>query len=189
MISLKELRRFLDRSHKRMRPLKKSPMRFRFGDSECESLGQVRLPLATPSGLPNIYVTLDVIAIDIPALLGLDVMDELSLTPDTVTNRLVKRIIVGDDEQGDPCAIDEWSVPLIRTHGHIYALMGFPQLTFFSDSQLEKMHRQFRHASPDKLYKLLKRARPEEVSSETLQTLGDLTKRCDPCQSIAKGPT
>ena len=40
-----------------------------------------------------------------------------------------------------------------------------------------------------KLFNLLKRARPDEVTAETLRTLEDLSQRCGPCQRIKPAPT
>ncbi len=45
------------------------------------------------------------------------------------------------------------------------------------------------HVYATRLYTLLRRARPEETSAENLGLLEDLTKRCDPCQRIQRGPT
>jgi len=101
---------------------------------------------------------------------------------------LVKRIIVGWDDMGEPCAHDEWKVPLTRYGVHVYASMDIPTFSFFSRAELQKVHRQFRHASADKLYKLLKLARPDEISHATLTTLEDLIKKCGPCQRISRAP-
>ena len=113
--------------------------------------------------MPTILVTLDVVPPDIPALLGLDLLDLHRLTPDTVLNRLVKRIIA-TMEDGKDYAIDDWNVPLLRSDGHIYASICFPIDTFFSKPPLKKIHPNFWHPSADKLFKLLKRARPDETT-------------------------
>ena len=79
-------------------------------------------------------------------------------------------------------------VSLSRREGHIYEAMNLATTTFFARSQLYKIHRQFSHVSPEKLYTLLKRARPGDTTPETLRTLEELSKRCDPCQRIQNAP-
>ena len=154
----------------------------------------MEIPLATPTGIPPIWVSLDVVAADVPALLGLDVLYTHALLLDTFSNCLRKRIVLdkhgeNDGKNEDVSIIDEWIVPLERYHGHIYAPFGFSTRTFFTRPELVKLHRQFAHPSTHKLYNLLKRARPEEATPETFRILEDLAKRCDPCQRIQNAPT
>ncbi len=90
--------------------MSKSKRRYRFADAVYSSLGTVELPLATPNGLPLIYVSLDIVCANVPALLGLDILDSESLFADTVTNRLVKRVVTSDPDE--PLRyVDEWSAP------------------------------------------------------------------------------
>jgi Reverse transcriptase (RNA-dependent DNA polymerase) len=58
----------------------------------------------------------------------------------------------------------------------------------FNGSQLEKLHRQFYHPSADKLYNLIKRARPDQVNDETRNILQEVTSTCHPCQMMARKP-
>ena len=66
--------------------------------------------------------------------------------------------------------------------------MQFPVRAYFTRTQLNYLHKQFFHPSATKLYNLLKKARPEEVTPETLSILEDISKRCDPCQRITNAP-
>ena len=50
--------------------------------------------IKTPDHVPRINVMLDVVDVDIPALLGLDVLDGNSLIVENVTNRLWERTVV-----------------------------------------------------------------------------------------------
>jgi len=80
-------------------------------------------------------------------------------------------------------------VPLVRSSsGHVYVSMDIGQHTFFSVAQVQRLHRQFYHPSAEKLFQLLRKARPEDVTPETLKVLEDLGKRCDPCQRIQTAP-
>lgn len=166
-----------------------SSNRFRSADKTFESMGQVKLPLATPYGKVTIPVTLDVVPADIPALLDMDVLDGEFLIADIVANRLTKRVKYRD-KTGSLAYYDEWQVPLFRSKGnHVYAETYCPTNVLFTRSQLHKLQRQFFHPYREKLFNLLRRSKPEETSPETLTVLQDLTKRCDPCQRIQSAPT
>ena len=136
-----------------------------------------------PYHAPPILVEVDVVATDVQALLGLDVLDNESLVVDSVTNRLIKRVSFTRDD-GSTGVHDEWSIPVRRHKGHIYAAIDCPHELFFTKAHLLKMHRSFLHPSAQKLYNLLKRARPENATPETLESLKELTRRCVPCQKI-----
>ena len=186
VVGLQELRCIFRRAGAKPKPLRKSFKRFRFADSTFQSLGLIDLPLATPNGIPPIYITMDVVAANVPALLGLDVLDEHSLTPNTVSNELVKCSAIPSDT--GVTVHYWWNVPMTRFHGHVYVAMSIATPLFYSTEQLRKLHRQFAHPSTDKLYKLLRRARPEDTSPETFATLQELARRCDTCQRIQSGP-
>ena len=94
VISRKELSRILRAHAFRFPKLRSSNRRFRFADETFRSLGQTAIPLATPPGMAPLPAMIDVVDADIPALLGLDILDKESLTADTVTNRLTKRTLV-----------------------------------------------------------------------------------------------
>ena len=141
-----------------------------------------------------IYISLDVVSADVPALLGMDVLDAESLVAETCSNQLKKRIVLQniegtDGTKLDNVAVDEWSIALTRYLGHIYAPYGPSTATYFTRTQLIKIYRQLAHPSAQKLHNLLKRAHPEKATPETLRILQDLCRRCDPCQRIQNAPT
>ena len=70
-----------------MRP---SRNRFSFGDNVFKSLGEVKLNLATPPNAAQFYVYADVVALDAPALIELEVLDRENLTAESVRKKLVK---------------------------------------------------------------------------------------------------
>ena len=51
-------------------------------------------------------------------------------------------------------------------------------------AQLYNLYRQFHHPSADKLFNILLNARPEQVKTETLEILKDISRRCNPCQRM-----
>lgn len=56
-------------------------------------LGVGDLYLDTRADIPPIPVMLDVVNVDVPTLLGLDVIDAIDLYADTITNRVVNRVV------------------------------------------------------------------------------------------------
>lgn len=163
-----------------MKKLGKYSRRFGFGDLVFQSLGRISLPLMTPSGIPDKYVQMDVFSADVPALVGLDFLDNHFLMVDTVTNRLTKRVIVKGND-GTHYVMDEWYVPLTRRHHHVYSQMsGLAPRIMYSIHELRKMHRQFGHASPESLVKLLRTASREKLTPEIYQNLQEISRRCYP---------
>ena len=65
--------------------------RFSFADHSYPSLGKVKIVLKTPTGAPAIPVTLDMVGADIPALLGMDLLEREQLCADTTVNHLARR--------------------------------------------------------------------------------------------------
>lgn len=77
---------------------------------------------------------------------------------------------------------------MARADGHVSVDIARPDSIFFATAQLEKLHRQFIYPSANKLYELLKKARPEETSQDALETMEDLTRHCDACHRIQTAP-
>ncbi len=89
-IGKEQLNRVLAASVEHSRTITQSHRRFRFADTTLESLGRVKIPLWTLPGAPTIVIDSYIVAADVPALLGMDVLDRALLVPDTVMNRLEK---------------------------------------------------------------------------------------------------
>lgn len=58
-----------------------------------------------------------------------------------------------------------------------------------SKNQLSRMHPRFFHAGASTFFNLIKRPRPEEVTSKTLTTSKDISKRCNLCHGILLAPS
>lgn len=81
----------LDRQGKKLKPSLNS---FRFADTVFESLGTTVLPIRTSFHVDAMIVEMDVVKEkNIPAILGLDAMDEQSLTLCIMTKTLVKLVV------------------------------------------------------------------------------------------------
>lgn len=163
---------------------------FKFANAKYSSPGSVQLPLHTPPGVRTIIVHSEIVCADVPALLGLYVLDSNHLSSDTTFNLLAKRTrLINDD--GTVVYIDKWSVPLFRgSRKHVYACIGNKTAVdiLFTRSKLVRLHLHFFHPSAEKLFNILRRARPDEATPQTKAILQDITKRCNPCQRIQNAP-
>lgn len=89
IIGLRQLDLVLNHLRKPDIPFIKSHYSFRFGDVTVQSLGTIEIALENPSPWRPITAIMDVVPVDVPAFLGLDVLDAEQLHADNVTNRLV----------------------------------------------------------------------------------------------------
>ena len=132
-------------------------------------------------------VLTEIVPVNVPELLGLDVMDSEGLYADNVTDRLVHRRVYNRSSEFLEYD-DVWSVPIIRHDIHLNPHICFPPSTFCTSAQLLKLHRNFAHPSAEKLCNLLQKAGIDAVTSETLERLQEIIRRCEPCQRIRNGP-
>ena len=139
------------------------------------SLGTIQASLPLDEEAESFEV--DVIAIDIPFLFGLDLMERLKASPNVSTLQLEVR-------KGSSGKIK--SHPLTRKFGHLYLETNNALVseTLFTDMELKKMHLHFYHPSTEKLYNVLKRAKPEDVTPETYEIIKRIEKGCHICQSL-----
>ena len=144
-----------------------SRTRFRFGKGRSTSLGRIPFIISTPQSMLTIWV--DVVRQDIPMLIGLDVLEKYSLQVLSVLNEL-------------DCFQENWRALVHRKHRLIYCEWSDNMKTLFSRPQLTQLHRHLLHPSTRKLYNILKRAKPENLSSDTMSTLKDIQKTCETCQ-------
>ena len=111
--------------------------------------------LETPEHILDISVLMDVVPVNVPALLGLYVLDSRSFLPDTVTNRIWNRIIIS---QNPHQFIDEWSVQMIHAGEHLYVPLKAPLQSFYAVAQPNKIHKQLSRPAAARIYELLKTA-------------------------------
>ena len=88
VIGTKTLNKILNKLSHRSMPKIPSGNSFRFGDMTVPSMGILELWLKVPSPRRPIPVLVDIVAVNVPALLGLDVLDSEQLYACNVTNQL-----------------------------------------------------------------------------------------------------
>ena len=154
-IGKQALKRIVHHAGRNSIPMIESDRDFQFGDTMIRSKGMVELILPTPGSVRDVPILMDVVDIDIPALLGLDVLDGNNLFVDNVTGHLWNRIVTCNE----PLRFkDRWKIKLIRKGEHLYVPLKAPIQSFYTMAQLRKLHKQFAHPSAVKLYDLLKAA-------------------------------
>lgn len=158
--------------YKRMK-LIPSRAKFRFGTDRQQSLGKIPIRVPADDG-SMMMIMAEVVPIDVPFLLGLDVLDKFKLVVDNVNMVL-------------DCRVNNQRLPIVRKLGHLYLEWSTEDKTFFNKEELKKLHHGFHHPSAKKLYELLKRSKVEGLKPDTLDVLKEIVKKCDPCQRI--GPT
>ena len=148
----------------------RSETRFRFGVGRSKSIGKIPIIVPTPETFFTVWV--DVIPEDIPFLIGLDILDKYSLQLLSVHNEL-------------ECVREGWRTPVTRKFGLIYWEWSNEIGIHFTTPQLERLHRHLLHPSTRKLYNLLRRAKPEDLTAQTMDTLKEIQKTCETCQMYA----
>ena len=150
-----------------------------------KSLSVTELKLETSEYILDIPVLVDIVPVNVPANLGLDVLDSLSLLPDTVTNRLWNCIIISLNPLH---FIDEWSVQMIRASDHLDVPLKTPLQSFYTVTQLRKIHKQSAHLASARLHELLKTVGIGAVTPKTFDKLEYMEKTCDLFLRIHNAP-
>eukprot|EP00171_Calliarthron_tuberculosum_P000524 IDg524t1 len=152
--------------------MKSTNMVYKFGTYREPSIGtaKFKIPYADDR---EIVVELDVVNLNVPLLIGLDVLDKYKLFVDTVENKIV-------------CKNPKWEAPLKRARGHVYYTWNIDIM--YTEYQLRRIHRHFYHPQPERIFNIMKRADGSRATLETLSTLKKITRECDICQRVADQP-
>lgn len=145
---------------------------FRFGVHRHRSLGsvEIRIPIF---GAHFIQLRVDVVNINIPFLLGLDIMTRYGMILDA------EHLTLSSGPDG-------WTLPLRRKHGHLY--LEWEARILFTESELRRVHRHFYHPKPERLYAVIKRSDPSKASASLMEDLKKIESTCDTCQRESAPP-
>lgn len=83
VVGFQELDRIKNKWGLRNLKIKMSQNGFKFANKTYSSLGIVQILSYTPPGVPTIMVPLQIVQVDLPALIGLDIFDLHQLAVDT----------------------------------------------------------------------------------------------------------
>lgn len=146
---------------------------FRFGnrDHKCIGMLNIRMPVGE-----DIVVTFQshVVSIDVPLLLGLDVLQKLKL-------------LINFEDGTLHSPRDHWRVQLVQKFGHLY--VEWPMEIYYTEQELRRIHRHFYHPSTSKLQALIQKGAPKHNLPDLAKTLDHVRDTCDTCQRLAKEPS
>jgi Reverse transcriptase (RNA-dependent DNA polymerase) len=146
---------------------------FRFGNSTSPSLGLMRIAIPAPHG--PLMVDVHIVALDIPFLIGLDILSEQGIDVSASRRALVWH------RTGD-------ILPL-HHDGHLVLKWEPTTLScFYSASQIRRLHQHFLHPSATRLHSLLRRARPDEMNPMSMELIESITKSCSTCAEFKAKP-
>jgi hypothetical protein len=128
--------------------------------------------IPTP-GTP-LQLRVDVVVPGVPLLIGLDILSRHGLN-----------VLIATDEITS--ATEGWSLPLNRQHGHLALRWQLPSRTWYTRSQLLRLHKHLAHPSPNKLLNLLSKStsNTEGPPPGTTVLLNDIARSCHACQVYA----
>jgi len=147
---------------------------YQFGGGKNDRVGclAIRVPITAEL---IIIMAVDVIMLNVPFLLGLDTIDRYKMYVKKVTDELVR--------------VNEGiRLPTIRSDGHVYYRWEWSPDILYTFPELVRIHRHLFHASPERLYAVMRRTKNEDAVPETLQRLQHVAAVCDVCQRLAKEP-
>ena len=110
-------------------------MNFKFGNTVTPSLGVMKFRFPCPNG-GSLDIDMDIIDLDVPLLLGLRELREHRLLVDYLSNALESKRL-------------GWTAKLVDKHGHLYWDLLVSE-SFYSRSEIERLHRHFFHPSARK---------------------------------------
>ncbi|OSX76963.1 hypothetical protein BU14_0166s0003 [Porphyra umbilicalis] len=147
---------------------------YQFGGGKHDTVGclDIRGPITAEL---IIIMAVDVIKLNVPFLLGLDTLDRYKMYFNNVTDELV---FVNEGV----------SLPTTHSDGHVYYSWEWNPDILYTFPEFMRIHRHFFHASPERLYAFMRRAKNEDAVPGTLQRLQDVAAACDVCQCLAKEP-
>lgn len=148
------------------------PKHFRFKIPNHRCLGKFNLRMPVGEEVVMIFDAY-VVPIDVPLLLGIDVLQKVKLL-----------IIFEDGTLLSPCK--NGSGNLVSKIWHVY--VEWPAKVYYTDTELCRIHRQFHHPPTKKLANLIQRGAPEHVNPALRKNIDHARDKCDTCKRLAKEP-
>lgn len=132
-------------------------------------LASIKLPMDKTILEFNIHIIND----DVSLLPSLADMDRMNIFYNNLINQLVHR------ESGMNSKVERFCEhPFVRWNSLLQS--------FFTYTELKRLHKRFGNPHTDKLLNLLKLAELDNVDANTRSMLKDITRRCLPCQMYAQ---
>lgn len=114
---------------------------------------------------------MEIVSADIPALLGLYVLDHEDLVADKVFHSLSRWFSI-DNIYGCKVYVDEWFIPMKRAKSyHLYVPMEISSLVQLTKTQFHKLNGLLFYLSLQNLFNFLKTFSLKDTAPETLRNL------------------
>lgn len=150
-----------------------SNVRFRFGEQVVPAIGLIRIRIPITASL-HLDLAVDVVDLDIPLILGLDILRGKGLLVDYINNEL-------------KFCNHDLSLPITSKYGHVFLEWDYHTI-HFTKTELIRLHTHFMHPSASKLYDLIARANPEKASPSIKRLINEITDACTQCKTYASAP-
>lgn len=84
--------------------------------------------------------------------------------------------------------LGKWTMPLFRKIGHIYFPQKKDDRVLSAKSELIKQHRGFHHPAAKRFQNLLKKAKPKDLDTDTLNMPECNREACNTCRRFGPKP-
>lgn len=150
-----------------------SSVRFKFGEKVAKSIGKVSIKFPIDQ-FNHMDLTIDVVHVDIPLIIGLDILRSQKLLVNYVENTL-------------QYCNEKISRPITFKHGHVFFEWDQTEI-LFTREELTRLHLHFMHPSASRLFQLISRSDPANATSSVQKLLEDVSNACDTCKSFKSSP-
>lgn len=165
------------KAYSRLQPnslsLKPQHMSFKFGHHIAQSIGIVNIRLPQDE-FSHMNLQVHVVKMDIPLIIGLDILKSQSLLVNYVENKLEFRNL-------------NISRPITFKRGHVF-LEWDAQRIMFTREELTRLHLHFMHPAANRLFELIKRVNPTLATRSVQHLLDEISKSCRSCQEFRSRP-
>lgn len=149
-----------------------SNVQFKFGDHIAPGIGKIRIKIPITSGT-HLHLEIDVVDLDIPLILGLDVLRNDKLLVNYIDNTIyfcnhaVRR-------------------PIVHKLGHVFLEWNEQEILFSKDEL--RLHRHFVHPSGSKLHQLIAHADPSKANPSTRRLIEEISAACHNRKTYQSSP-
>lgn len=146
---------------------------FKFGTQTYHSIGEMSIIIPI-TDFP-FCIRAPVLLLDIPLLIGLDMMRELRLS------RCPSDCCLIHVDTGN-------KYPLKNDEHLVLQWSALPITSFYTKGQIRRLHKHFIHPSASKLYELLRKASSNELESDIRKLIEEISRSCATCAEINDRP-
>lgn len=165
------------RAYQRIYPnsltMTKSNVQFKFGEQIEQGVGNVCIKVPVDEG-NHIDLNVDVVDLDIPLIIGLDVLRGHKLLVNYIDNTM------------HFCNF-KINRPIKHKLGHMFLEWDAHEI-LFTREELVRLHLHFMHPSASKLYQLISRADPSKANPTIKRLVEEVSTACDNCKSYRASP-